>query len=60
MLVTCSFMSKTFIIIIPQNSSTNGASITTIFCIFDGTCLENWNRSHMSQSHLLAQIHFYA
>ena len=32
MLVMCSFMSNALTIAIPDNSSTNGASITTIFC----------------------------
>ena len=34
MLVACSFMSKILTTAIPDNSSTKGASITTIFCIF--------------------------
>ena len=34
--VTCSLMSKTFTIAIPNNSSMNGASIATIFCTFGG------------------------
>ena len=36
MLVMCSFMSRTFTIAIPDNYSTNGASITTILCTFGG------------------------
>ena len=38
-LVICSFMSKAFTIAIPDNSSTKGASITTIFCTFGGISL---------------------
>ena len=33
-LVACSFMSKIFTMAIPDSSSTKGASITTIFCVF--------------------------
>ena len=34
MFVVCSFMSKTFTMAIPDNSSIKGASTTTIFCDF--------------------------
>ena len=34
MLVACSFMSRILTMAIPDNSSTKGASITIIFCVF--------------------------
>ena len=44
MLVTCSFMSKTSTIAIPDNSYTNGASITTIFCTFGGNTVFSFGK----------------
>ena len=39
MFVVCSFMSKIFTMAIPNNSSTKGASMMTIFCDVGMICI---------------------
>ena len=47
MLVMCLFMSRTFTIAIPDNSSANGTSITTIFCTFGGIAVFSLEKNGM-------------
>ena len=55
MLVTCSFMSKSFIITIPDYSSTNRASTTTIFCTFGWISVFSLGKNRMDLFRKLKQ-----
>ena len=68
MFVVCVFMSKIFIMAIPDNSSTKGASTMTIFCDAGAIStvvgkngidlLRKLKQDSLDQLHLQAQIYF--